>query len=459
MNTQAEGWAEIEFGRAELGDVRRRERLIQVASALGRRPEASIPEAANGDEAALKGMYRFFDNRCVEYEAILKSHVEATRDRLRVVDTVLAVQDSTEVYWTHGAEGLGSLRASKGNHEGCLVHTTMALTPERVPLGLLQQQLWQRLGAPRQGDHAQRPIEEKESRKWLSSLEAVCEARAACPTTHFVSIGDREADVYDLFLVPRPVGVDLLVRAMADRRVAHSQQKLWAQVAASAVGASVTVQVRPRDNRPARQAQLNVRWQPVTLQPPKNRAAEKLPEVQLWAVLTQEEAPPAGASPIEWMLLTTLPIEGPQDALRCLDWYACRWSIEVWHKVLKSGCQIEARELQTADRLFRCLAVYSVVAWYVLYATMLARDIPDQPCTLLLDEDQWQALYCIVHGVSRPPDEPPSLRQAIRWIAKLGGFLGRKGDGEPGTKHLWQGLQRLFDMALMFRALRPGLAF
>lgn len=159
------------------------------------------------------------------------------------------------------------------------------------------------------------------------------------------------------------------------------------------------------------------------------------------------------------MLLTTLPIEGPQDALRCLDWYACRWSIEVWHKVLKSGCQIEARELQTADRLFRCLAVYSVVAWYVLYATMLARDIPDQPCTLLLDDDQWQALYCIVHGVARPPDEPPSLRQAIRWIAKLGGFLGRKGDGEPGTKSLWQGLQRLFDMALMFRALRPGLAF
>lgn len=458
MGESMQGWAEIEFGGAKLGDKRRRERLIQVAGALGRRPRETLPQAVDGDEAALKGMYRFFDNDCVEHEAILDSHVQATVDRMGAVETILAVQDSTEVYWTHGAAGLGSLRGGKGNHEGCLVHTTLALTPERVPLGLLQQQVWRRLGPPRRGDHAERPIEEKESQKWLTSLEAVCAAHTACPQTHFVSIGDREADVYDLFLVARPPGVDLLVRATSDRFVAHAERKLWGAVTAAPVETTVALQVRSRAGRPSRTAHVAVRRRQVTLNPPKKRAAESLPRVTVWAVLAREESPPNGAEPIEWMLLTTLPVDRPPDALRCLEWYACRWGIEVWHKVLKSGCQIEARELQTADRLIRCLAVYSVVAWYVLFATMLARDLPDEPCTLLLDDDQWQALYCVVHNTAILPAEPPTLRQAIRWIAKFGGFLGRKGDGEPGIKSLWQGLQRLFDMTIMYRALRPSLA-
>jgi len=459
MDQPVQRWAEVEFGQAELGDKRRRERLIEVASALGRRPRASLSEAADGDEAALKGMYRFFDNDCVEHEAILESHVAATRERLATVETVLAVQDSTEVYWTHGAEGLGNLRGGRAgsNHAGCLVHTTLALSPERVPLGLLQQQLWRRLGPPRNGDHATRPIDDKESQKWLTSLQAVAAARDACPNTHFVSVGDREADVYDLFVATRPVGVDLLVRAHVDRRVAEEETKLRDYIASAPVGATVTIQVRSRENRPARPARLTVRWREVTLEPPKKRAAEKLPRVRVRAILAREETPPKGAEPIEWMLLTTLVCDTAAAALRAMEWYGCRWGIEVWHKVLKSGCQIEERQLQTAERLIRCLAVYSVVAWYVLYATMLAREVPEEPCTLLLEADQWQALYCVIHTTAQLPAQPPSLRQAIRWIAQLGGFLGRKGDGEPGIKSLWQGLQRLFDMTLMYRALSPNL--
>lgn len=459
MDEKVPSWAEIEFGEAELGDKRRVERLIQVARALGGQPTGSLPEAVHGDEAALKGMYRFFNNDCVEHQLVLDSHIRATRQRLQEVETVLAVQDSTEVYWTHEAEGLGSLRGGRegSNHRGCLVHTTLAITPERVPLGLLQQQLWRRVGPPRHGDHASRPIEDKESQKWLTSLEALAAARAASPRTQFVSVGDREADVYDLFLVERPAGVDLLVRARVNRRVAQAQTKLRDYLAAAEVGARVSVQVRSAEDRPARTARLTVRWRRVTLDPPRKRAAEKLPRVSVWAILAREEAPPKGAEPISWLLLTTLPIESPEEALRCLEWYGCRWGIEVWHKVLKSGCQIEQRQLQTADRLIRCLAVFSVVAWYILYATMLARDLPDQPCTLLLDPDQWAALYCVTHNTAQLPPQPPSLRQAIRWIAKLGGFLGRKGDGEPGIKSLWQGFQRLFDMTLMYQALRPGL--
>lgn len=451
-------WAVNEFAGAELGDKRRSERLIRVGSALARRPTGSLPAAANGDEAALKGMYRFFDNDCVEHQAILDSHVVATCQRLQAVETVLAVQDSSEVYWTHEAEGLGKLRGGVrgGNHEGCLVHTTLALTPERVPLGILQQQVWRRLGSPRLGDHRQRPIEDKESHKWLRSLEAVAAARAACPTTHFVSIGDREADVYDLFVAKRPVGVDLLIRGRVDRKVAGAGSTLRKHLASSAVGGRVTIQVGARGDRPARTADVTVRWQAVTLEPPQRRAVEKLPQVSIWAILACEENPPKGAEPIEWMLLTTLAVETAEAAMRCLQWYSCRWGIEVWHKVLKSGCQIEQRQLQTADRLIRCLAVFSVVAWYILFATMLARDLPDEPCTLLLGDDQWQALYCVTHNTSTLPPKPPTLHQATRWIAKLGGFLGRKGDGDPGIQSLWIGLQRLFDMTVMYQALHRG---
>lgn len=458
MDQGVEEWAEVEFGSAELGDQRRTKRLKQIASALGQQPSATLPEASKGSEAVLKGMYRFFDNACVEHQAILESHLLATVERMRKESVILAVQDSTEVYWNHGAEGLGTLRSGRGGgREGCVVHSTLAFTPEGVPLGILQQQLLTRLGPPRQGDLLSLPIAEKESQKWLTSLEALTAVREACPTTHVVSVGDREADIYDLFLAPRPEGVDLLIRARIDRRVAHPEAKLWASVTSQAPGATVVVQVTARDGKPARKAHLTVRWRLVTLQPPKNRYAESLPPIDLWAIHAHEESPPANTKPIEWMLLTMLAIDQAQDALRALEWYTCRWGIEVWHKVLKSGCQIEARELQTADRLLRCLAVFSVVAWHVLYATMLARHVPNAPCTMLLDDDHWQALYCFTHRTPIPPDQPPTLRQAVRWIAKLGGFLGRKGDGEPGITAIWRGLQRLYDMTLMFRALRTEL--
>ena len=140
-------------------------------------------------------------------------------------------------------------------------------------------------------------------------------------------------------------------------------------------------------------------------------------------------------------------------ALERLEWYACRWGIESWHKVLKSGCRIEAKQLETADRLRRCLAVYRVVAWRVLYATLLARALPDAPCTALLDAEAWQALYCITHHTTRVPATPPPLRDAVRWIARLGGFLGRARDGAPGPTVLWRGVQRLYDHTAMYRLL------
>jgi hypothetical protein len=448
-----DSWAWAEFGEANLGDARRTERLVDLATTLATRPSASLPEACE-DRAQLKAAYRFFDNAAVTPETLLDSHSAATRARIARVPVVLAVQDTTELdYTSHPATtGLGYLTDTK--HRGLLVHSTLAITPERLPLGLLAQQVWTRETLGQRATRKTRAITEKESQKWLLSLEAVQAARAACPDTHLISVGDREADVYDLFLVERPPGIDLLVRAAWDRCVSAPQQHLWATVAAAPVAGTAAVTIPRRPGQPARTATLTVRSCPVTLRPPRSRSKEKLPRVPVWAVWVRDLDPPAGIEPIAWLLLTTCPVGSAEQALQCVGWYACRWGIEVWHKILKSGCQIEARQLESAERLERCLTLYSVIAWRVLYATILARTIPDLPCGVLLETAEWEALYCATQRTPTPPEAPPSLRQAVRWIAQLGGFLARPGDGEPGVTTLWKGFQHLADLTTMYRIMK-----
>jgi hypothetical protein len=449
-------WAVTEFAEAELGDLRRTQRLVELATVLAQRPGVSLPEAC-GDRATLKAAYRFFDNAAIDPQNLLDSHVDATLPRLAAVPLVLAVQDTTELDWTaHPATtGLGPLGHSA--HRGLLVHTTLAFTPERVPLGVLAQQVWARDPAEigKRATRKQRAITEKESQKWLTSVEAVLAARSACPRTRFVSVGDREADVYDLLAVERPAGVDLLIRAAWDRCVTQPEHYVWATVAACPVAATATAQVPRRGPQPPRTASLAVRWCPLTLCPPRHRKREHLPTVRLWAVQALEEMPPAGTDPIEWLLLTTCAVHTPAEALERVDWYACRWGVEVWHRILKSGCRIEARQLETAERLQRCLPLYSVIAWRIFYATMLSRAVPEAPCTALLELEEWQALYCAIHRTPTPPPEPPSLRQAVHWLARLGGFLDRRGDGEPGATVLWKGFQHLTDLTTMYCIMRP----
>ena len=289
-------------------------------------------------------------------------------------------------------------------------------------------------------------------------MEAVNALTGGCPRTRLISVGDREGDVYDLFVLERAPGVDLLVRAMQDRRLVAEDpaaRKLRAAVAACPVAATVTVAVPCQGARAARQATLAVRFCPVVLRAPHARAAERLPDVALWAVWAHEVDAPAGAGPLDWLLLTTAAVQTAAAARERLAWYACRWSIEVYHKVLKSGCAIEQRQLQDVAHLERCLAVYSVVAWRVHYSTMLTRVQPEAACTMLLEDGEWQALYCHIHQTTQLPAAPPTLAHAVRWVAQLGGFLGRTRDGHPGVSVLWRGFQRLSDLTAMYHVFRP----
>jgi hypothetical protein len=454
----AADWAITEFGAAELGDQRHTERLMVTATVVAEHPQASLPEAC-GAAAQLKGTYRLLENPAVTPQAILASHGQQTLERVRGAPRVLAVQDTTELdYSRHRATtGLGAI--GNGYGRGLLVHTTLALTPDGVPQGVLAQETWTRDPAQTGQKHRrkQRPAAEKESQKWLRGLAALNALAARCPQTPFLSVADREADVYELFCAERAANVQLLVRASQDRRVADADEtvgRLRATLRAQEA-ATVTVAVPRHGAQPARTALVALRWAPLTLQPPAHRTAEHLPAVAVGAVWAHEEQQPPGAEALDWLLLTTLPVPDQAAAEQVLADYGCRFVIETWHKTLKTGCAIEARQLQSAQALCRGLALYSVIAWRVLYTTLLARATPELPCTVVLAAEEWPALYCAIHHTPQVPPYPPTLAQAVRWIARLGGFLGRTGDGPPGPTVLWRGFQHLADLTAMYQLFAP----
>lgn len=449
-------WAEEEFGRAALGDMRLARRLCVLARDFYARPPGNVPQRCGGDRARTKAAYRFFDHPAVNLQSVLQSHYEATLGRLRRERVVLAVQDTTSLnYSTHPAtENLGPITTeNEGKVLGLLVHDTLAFNLEGTPLGLLDVQCWARDSAQFGKRHRRRelPFAEKESVKWLRSLEAVARVQGQCPHTRIVSVGDREADVYELFVwaTAEPGRPHLLVRAEYNRRVLDEHGHVWEHLAAQPLAGVKAVRLPRRANRPARTAQMEVRFAAVQLRAPKTRA--RLPAVRVWAVWAREVAAPAGTEPVEWMLLTTVPVEDFAGAQGKLDWYARRWGIEVYHRTLKSGCRIEQRQLGSADRLERCLGIDLVVAWRIFHLAKLGRETPQVPCTVYFEEMEWKALVGYINRSALAPKKPPTLQEATRMVATLGGFLGRKGDGEPGAQTLWLGLQRLDDISAAWK--------
>jgi hypothetical protein len=455
-------WAAREFAEAMVGDRRLVRRLVSVAQDFYARPQANLPQAC-GTRAKTKAAYRLLDHAQLSLPQLLAGHYVSTVERMGDYAVVLAVQDTTALNYTahRDTEGLGRIGTQQDGAQGLWLHDTMAFTVEGLPLGLLDAQLWARSRESfgKRTQRKQLPIQQKESYKWLASFTAAAAAQHELAHTQVVSVGDREADIYELFqlALSRADHPQLLVRAEQDRLLAEGHRQLWESVDAKAVAGFHHVQITRRPGRPARVANLAVRFAEVELAAPKNRLRGCSP-VRVWAVLAREPEPPPDSDPLEWMLLTTLPVRSHEQAVEKLRWYAQRWQIEVYHRTLKSGCRIEERQLATARRLENCLAIDLVVAWRILHLTQLARQTPQQPCTVYFDDDQWQALYGFIHRTPQPPPEPPTLRQAIRMVASLGGFLGRKGDGEPGTKSLWLGLQRLDDIATAWKLFAKALS-
>ena len=441
-------WTEEEFGRVQFFDERLKQRLFTLAADFFAQPGQLIPQASNGSAAKTKAAYRFFENSNVDMQTLLRSHIESTIERLRRHPVILAVQDSTTLTYTaHPPEGAGPINTSQNSAVGLMVHDTMAFTPDGTPLGLLNVQCWGR--DPEQAGKGQRrhrlPIEEKESVKWLVSYRAVADVQKLCPDTMLVSIGDREADVYELFheATQDLRGPKLLIRAERTRNRKVEQEGLWPRMNAEPVAGLLDVAVARRGSRPARTAKLQVRVASVVLSPP---GKSTFPPLSIWAVYAREVGYRADVKePIDWMLLTTVRTESFEDACQRLSWYGRRWGIEVYHRVLKSGCRIEDRRLDDTDSLESCLAIDLVVAWRVYWMTMVGREKPDTPCDQILNEEEWHVLSAWATG--KISDTAPNAQQAMRWIGKMGGWLARGKQDNPGTTCMWRGLGRLPTMA------------
>lgn len=440
-----------------LGDSRRNRRAVCLLDAWSKQPDASIPVAC-GSPARIKAAYRHLDLD-LDAQKWLAPHTARTAERAAEQPYVLALSDTTELDFTSlsSLEGAGPIDGAYCR--GLKVHSVLAVSPEGVPLGLLDQRVWAReeveeeAGGKKKSRRKRAP-DDKESWKWRTGAEA-CQERLP-KQLPFVYVGDREADCFTLLAMPRRAGMDLLVRATHDRKLKDPEYSYLHQaVEAAPVLGRLRLTLPRSKKREEREAVLEIRCARVVLEKPRNGTnGQGLAPVEVSVVLAREVDETAGGNErVEWLLLSTREVRTLEEAIWCVKSYALRWRVERFHYTLKSGCGIEKLQLETADRMKRALALYSIIAWRLLHMTYYVRAEPDAPCTVILEEDEWKALNLVRLGKKRTdPLQPPTVKEAVRQIAGLGGFMGRKADGDPGVKSIWTGFRRLMDITHGYRA-------
>lgn len=445
-------WSSEELSSIDLGDVRLNHRCQRVLELLGAHPGESIPGACGG-WAETMGAYRLFAHEQVTLERVLEPHLESTCRRMAEEPVVLCVGDTTQLDFTPMPEtdGLGPL--ARDYQHGLMLHPILAVTPQRLSLGVIDACLWARDPKAFGVRRSNRPkgAETRESYRWIYGYHQLCAVAKRVPSTRLVYVTDREGDITDLLAEAQSGPVDVLIRASHDRKL-EDDDKLWEHLESQRPLGTTTFDLPAAPGRPARSVTQQVRVATVILNPAHPDHAT-LPEISVTVVFAREENPPSGQQPVEWMLLTTRTVTTLVQARVIIGWYRCRWEIEVFFRTLKTGCRVERLQLTHADRLKPAIALYLIITWRLLYLTKLARTCPDVPATVVFDDQEWRLAY---YAVKRqpPPKRTPSLRDITRLIAQLGGFLARKSDGEPGPQTIWGGLQRLKDMMIAANALR-----
>lgn len=444
---QAGIWAQEEFGGADLGDQRRAQRLVKIAHGLTEEPGRAVSTACGRNGA--QSVSRFFDCSQVTQESVLAPHIEQTRRRAKREEKVFAIQDTTSLDFSSrtSVEGLGPI-ATLPQIQGLMMHSVLIATEKKTPLGIAGVEIWSRDEEERGKSRARgrRPVCEKESHKWIAGLRLA----EACvpPEVRLLVIGDRESDVFALFVAPRRENTEILVRVSHNRIVADDESARLFDAAknASEVGGHF-VEIPRQGSRARRQAKIRVQATRVVIKPPSYRTPDIAnTPVEAWVVRIEEVDPPEGVEGLEWTLLTTEPVEDLESAVDMVRAYTARWLIEEFHRVLKSGCRVERMQLENADRLKPAIAVNSVVAWRVLYLTKHSREYPEADANTVATELEVTVLQRWLRSKGEKPERIRTVKEFVRAVALLGGFMGRKHDGNPGPKVLWQGIKRLEDL-------------
>lgn len=459
-----------ELAGAFFNDDRLTSRLGAIGKMVGDQPNKSLPAAAAGGRADIEGAYRFFNNKKVTPEGILAPHYQNTLERIRTSESEFAIiaQDTSKADLTRrDKQVVGAGKLGGESKSGLYLHPLVVFTETNVPLGVvghcnfIRKKIDKAPQAEKSKRRRELPIEEKESYRWLQGIDQARKVAEQCLDKKCIVVQDSEADINDVLAQPRTLsnGKELHIIVRNGQARSTSEGDLYESVKTAPVCFQMDISVSARkskvkctshkreQDRPARQAAVEVRAKSVTLTPKGH------PPLQYNMVLVDEISPPAEGEPIRWLLITSLPIDTNQQINQVIAAYCTRWQIEIFFRTLKSGCRIENRQFRNIEPIENAIALYMVVAWRVMYLCMLGRECPDISCELIFEPCEWKSVYTVLG--KEIPEEPPTLNQVIRTISRLGGFIDRA-KSVPGPETLWKGIQVANCYALAWLAFGPG---
>jgi len=466
-----ESWIDQELAGCEFADERLGRRFGMLMEQLSKGIGRTIPLAC-GDWAATKAAYRFLDNDRVSEAEILAGHFQATRERFAAVEgPVLVLHDTTEFSFTReNAEAIGlTHKVARGHKDkagrqrmhtvcGILMHSSLAVTTDGLPLGLAAIKLWTRkkfkgtnalqgktLDSGKHSVNTTRiPIEEKESVRWLENAQQATATLG--DASRIVHVGDRESDIYELFCECEALGTKFVFRTCNDRRVEDDGRTVYEVMEEQRIKGVHRIEVRNNKGQPST-AVLEIKYEKIRICPPIGKE-KRYGNLELTVIHATERGTPKDRERIEWKLVTNLPVTCKADAIEKLEWYALRWKIETFHKVLKSGCRAEDSKLRTAERLANLIAMMCILAWRVLWLTTVNRTSPELPAKLVFTEVEMKLLERLVPAKDGATKK--TVGRFLTLLARLGGYLNRKRDAPPGNMVLWRGMARLTDIHLGF---------
>lgn len=454
----SDDWLNEEFSENDFSDVRHHRRLKMLVEAMSNDAGGTIPHACQ-DDANTKAAYRFLTNDAVSEAEILAGHFAATRQRARACDgPILVLHDTTEfsferkdeaaIGWTQGLKR-GPGRYGQGSAIvkccGILMHGSLVVTPAGVPLGLSAVRLWNRetfkgSKARDKINDARIPLDRKESVRWLEGMRSSCEVIG--DPQRCVHIGDRESDMIEFFATAEELGTQFLIRTSANRVASEDGERVSSIMATVPVAGTHRIENRNAHGE-TREIVLHVKYKTLTIYPPEPKAKVIKP-IELTVIYASEANPPKNQAKVEWKLLTNLPVTSLKSAITKLNWYALRWKIETYHKILKSGCKVEDSKLRTKERLTNLIAVCCIVSWRIFWLTMINRADARADPKIALTKIEIEVLDLRVRDKTNTPRE--GIARYIQKIARLGGYLARNNDPPPGNVVMWRGLTRLADI-------------
>lgn len=450
-------FVESEYGSVNFGDKRLNDRGKQLFRRFSNKPMASIPGSCEG-WTETKAAYRFFGNDLVTAKKVIKPHRVATFDRISKHPLVLLLQDTSVLNYSgqKARQDIGPIQ--QDNVRGIFLHPMLAVSPNRECLGIVDFEQWSRKqlknqsAFERKAENRRRPLKEKESYRWVRGYKKANRLARAMPETKFVYIADREGDIYEIYQEAQKEfcksKADFIIRGIFDRAVltdapANKRNRLKSLIKTSESLGTIKFIADSRNTK-KREVTQNVYTKEVRLMPPAGKAKNGFPPAKVRVIISIEENPPPDEKAVEWMLLTSLPISDLESSIKVIEYYLCRWQIEIFFKILKSGCKIEKIQIDEQARYDPCLAMYLIVAWRILFLTNLGRAVPNLDSECVFEAIEWQTAFVILHK-KPPPKKSPTLKEMLKMIAELGGFLGRKNDGDPGPAVMWKGLQSLYE--------------